>query len=232
MNDWFNVLKTQETITDLGLDFESPDEKLEPKDKRDCYQELVSIRDKIKDGHENPMIGYRKMWIRNVAYDNKKVQHFLYLDESLRDEYESETTVKVDREMYEFGLGRLGNDDGVLVNSTSVHKLLSNEDIPEDVACFALEMLEKWDMVTDNTSRYWNYGKFYHLFLKIDEIPLTGYGKVIMQLTLKPRFDSSLRNHVLIYFEKGIYISGNIGTKLLNVLDLKNDVKHLNWRDN
>jgi hypothetical protein len=36
---WFNILKVQESITDLGLDFESPDEKLEPKDKDSCCEE-------------------------------------------------------------------------------------------------------------------------------------------------------------------------------------------------
>ena len=61
-------------------------------------------------------------------------------------------------------------------------------------------------MMIDNTSRYWTNCKFYHLFLKINEIPLTGYGKVIMQLSLKPRFGASLRNDTLIYFEKGLYI--------------------------
>jgi hypothetical protein len=33
---WFNILKVQESISDIGLDFESPDEKLEPKDKDCC----------------------------------------------------------------------------------------------------------------------------------------------------------------------------------------------------
>jgi hypothetical protein len=45
---WFDILKVQESITDLGLDFESPDEKLEPKDNEDkCCEkyrpEIVEI---------------------------------------------------------------------------------------------------------------------------------------------------------------------------------------------
>ena len=35
---WFNVLKTQQTITDIGIDFELP-EKVEPKkDNKDCCE--------------------------------------------------------------------------------------------------------------------------------------------------------------------------------------------------
>ena len=62
---WFNILKTQETITDIGIDFDLP-EKVESKDKKDkCCEEarnmwIGEVRKDIgqDEGYDIPPGGY------------------------------------------------------------------------------------------------------------------------------------------------------------------------------
>lgn len=49
--NWFNVLKEQKTITDLGIDFELPEKVESKKDKRDCCEEA---RIKYKEQYTIP----------------------------------------------------------------------------------------------------------------------------------------------------------------------------------
>ena len=48
---WFNILKIQETITDLGIDFDLP-EKVES--KRDCCEKFVKLVKEWKETYTMP----------------------------------------------------------------------------------------------------------------------------------------------------------------------------------
>ena len=54
MNDWFNILKTQRTITDVGFDFDLPEEEPPEKEDKDCCQ-------KFKEGYVSVQNEYRSV---------------------------------------------------------------------------------------------------------------------------------------------------------------------------
>ena len=65
---WFNILKIQETITDIGIDFDLP-EKVESKDKKDkCCEEAKAEYDR-----------YRRYWVYGGSSAMDKEPEFYHL---------------------------------------------------------------------------------------------------------------------------------------------------------
>ena len=74
---WFNILKIQETITDLGIDFDLP-EKVESKDKKDkCCEEAKAEYDR-----------YRRYWVYGGSSAMDKEPEFLPFDNEEREIHE------------------------------------------------------------------------------------------------------------------------------------------------
>jgi hypothetical protein len=84
-SSWWNVIKVagQESITDIPLDFESPDEKLQPKD-RDCCEEAKEALRKLP---------YPLTWAKFNSLDSILERHceelFLWLTYTVEDELDN-----------------------------------------------------------------------------------------------------------------------------------------------
>ena len=67
---WFNILKVQESISDIGLDFESPDEKLQPKDNS-CNNQLKAYADKLSTMTNLLEERWKAGWPKHSQYFNE-----------------------------------------------------------------------------------------------------------------------------------------------------------------
>ena len=126
---WFNILKTQETITDIGIDFELP-EKVEPKNKRNnCNKQLEEYANKLKN-MTNLM---KERW--EAGWPN----HSEYFINSIPKKVAGQKAFQLDQE-----LNRKYYPEGEIEEMVlwERHWFIYNP-IPEEVACEAIRLLEE-----------------------------------------------------------------------------------------
>ena len=239
VNNWFNLLKTQKVISDVGIDFELPEKVKPKKEKRTCYQQLVDIRNKIQNEHMNTSVGFLKALEENRNYKDKKLRDMFH-------ENTNKYPMSAETLLYRGNSGR-DNSLPCLIND-SFHYIspTDGEEIPEDVACFVLEQLEKWNMKTPTNSRYWVDGRFYYLTLWAEDNPMeTGISHISMDLNTRAHIKKEYLKYPegndwsVLFFGKVLrtymiqdnpYRGLNAGE--WNALSIMDNHELLNWRDN